>query len=321
MTEEEIKYHNRLWYYKTYNQLIDKCLQMEKEGYPEDIYTEIHHILPRCQGGTNDKNNLVRMPARYHIIAHMLLASAFPDNDKLVIAATAMFMYTKKRKYNVSTKLIAKFREEASKKLSKINTGKHLTEETKRKLSEKHKGKKLSEEHKRKMSESRKGMTNTRKGVYQLDKSGRIINHYLSLSEAERKGNFARRSVVKCCNNILDEYKGFKWRFEDDLLYEYIEKRLTIDFYKLDKNNTSTNFDYISKNYIGILIEIQNKDTINTLSKLIKEKSNLLVLLKIKSKSELENICLDYVDLVIIKNNLYELRNGNITVKIDYFKY
>lgn len=24
MTQEEIKYHNQLWYYKTYNQLIDK---------------------------------------------------------------------------------------------------------------------------------------------------------------------------------------------------------------------------------------------------------------------------------------------------------
>lgn len=23
--QEEIKYHNQLWYYKTYNQLIDKC--------------------------------------------------------------------------------------------------------------------------------------------------------------------------------------------------------------------------------------------------------------------------------------------------------
>ena len=46
MTQEEIKYHNQLWYYKTYNQLIDKCIQLESDGYPEDMYTEVHHILP-----------------------------------------------------------------------------------------------------------------------------------------------------------------------------------------------------------------------------------------------------------------------------------
>ena len=32
MTQEEIKYHNQLWYYKTYNQLIDKCIQLESDG-------------------------------------------------------------------------------------------------------------------------------------------------------------------------------------------------------------------------------------------------------------------------------------------------
>lgn len=98
MTQEEIKYHNRLWYYKTYNQLIDKCIQMDKEGYPEDMYTEVHHILPRCQGGTNDECNLVRMPVRYHIIAHMLLACAFPDERGLVFAVIVMFIGTKGEK-------------------------------------------------------------------------------------------------------------------------------------------------------------------------------------------------------------------------------
>ena len=90
MTEEEIKYHNRLWYYKTYNQLIDKCIQMEKDGYPEDMYTEVHHILPKCQGGTNEKCNLVKMPVRYHIMAHILLAYAFPEEKILLYAAGCM---------------------------------------------------------------------------------------------------------------------------------------------------------------------------------------------------------------------------------------
>lgn len=51
MTKEEIEYHNRLWYYKTYNALIEKALNTK---YPKDVYTERHHILPKCMGGSNE---------------------------------------------------------------------------------------------------------------------------------------------------------------------------------------------------------------------------------------------------------------------------
>lgn len=156
MTEEEIKYHNRLWYYKTYNQLIDKCLQMEKDGYPEDMYTEIHHILPKCQGGTNEKCNLVRMPVRYHIIAHILLSFAFPDNVRLAIAAYCITSvgnkYTKDfRTFSInkiSTRLLAEIKVhsiEAKKKMfskeNNPNWGKKTSDETKKKQSLAKKGK------------------------------------------------------------------------------------------------------------------------------------------------------------------------------------
>ena len=37
-------------------------------------YSEKHHIIPRCLGGTNDSENLVKLTAREHFIAHLLLA-------------------------------------------------------------------------------------------------------------------------------------------------------------------------------------------------------------------------------------------------------
>lgn len=166
MTEEEIKYHNRLWYYKTYNQLIDKCIQMEKDGYPEDMYTEVHHILPRCQGGTNDKSNLVRMPVRYHIMAHILLAYAFPDNVSLAYAAGMIIntnIFSKSSDYKttkrfealktLSTSTIARIREHTS----ILRSIKSNTKEEKERLANINKGRKLTEEHKRKISESEKG--------------------------------------------------------------------------------------------------------------------------------------------------------------------
>ena len=71
MTREEINYHNRLWYKKTYEALIDKGLNRVLK---DNIYTEKHHILPKCMGGKDEENNYVIFTAREHIIAHMLLS-------------------------------------------------------------------------------------------------------------------------------------------------------------------------------------------------------------------------------------------------------
>lgn len=37
-------------------------------------YCEMHHIIPKCLGGSNDVKNLVRLTAREHYVAHLLLA-------------------------------------------------------------------------------------------------------------------------------------------------------------------------------------------------------------------------------------------------------
>lgn len=154
MIQEEIRYHNQLWYYKTYNQLIDKCIQMESEGYSEDMYTEIHHILPRCLGGKDDKSNLVRMPIKYHIVAHLLLSCIYPNNVGLLNAA--IFMITTREGVKVSVTTSVRLRTE----YSNLKKGKRLSEEHRRKISESRKGIIYSEETKRRMSESKKGINN-----------------------------------------------------------------------------------------------------------------------------------------------------------------
>lgn len=42
---------------------------------------EKHHIVPRCLGGTNDKNNIVRLTIREHFIAHLLLSKMYPKDS------------------------------------------------------------------------------------------------------------------------------------------------------------------------------------------------------------------------------------------------
>jgi hypothetical protein len=64
-------------YQKIYNDLVAK-----RKQFPyTDGYSERHHILPRCLGGSNDKDNLVRLSAKEHYMAHLLLCKIY-ENDK-----------------------------------------------------------------------------------------------------------------------------------------------------------------------------------------------------------------------------------------------
>lgn len=85
-------------YQRIYNQIIERAQHRKLEGYKEK-----HHILPRCLGGTNDKENIAELTAREHFLCHMLLIEIYPKNFKL-IHTVFMMSTVKKRKefqYNV----------------------------------------------------------------------------------------------------------------------------------------------------------------------------------------------------------------------------
>lgn len=42
-----------------------------------ECYFEVHHIEPKSLGGTDDDNNLIRLTAREHFLAHYLLAKMY----------------------------------------------------------------------------------------------------------------------------------------------------------------------------------------------------------------------------------------------------
>lgn len=81
-------------YGKIYESLMSRAfgrkkLKREVAGY---VYYEKHHILPRCLGGVDTKDNLVLLTAEEHWLAHLLLVKMHPDNQKLIFACQAMSM-------------------------------------------------------------------------------------------------------------------------------------------------------------------------------------------------------------------------------------
>lgn len=72
-------------YLRIYNELIE-----HRKMLPvlDEVYYESHHILPLCQGGTDNPENLILLTAEDHFVAHLLLAKAY--GGKLWFAAHLM---------------------------------------------------------------------------------------------------------------------------------------------------------------------------------------------------------------------------------------
>lgn len=56
----------------------------------QSFYTEDHHIVPSCLGGSDTPENMVRLTAREHFIAHRLLSKIHPHHAGLAYAVFQM---------------------------------------------------------------------------------------------------------------------------------------------------------------------------------------------------------------------------------------
>lgn len=82
-------------YQKHYNLLCERA----KNRTITD-YTERHHIVPKCLGGSNDKENLVFLTPEEHYVAHQLLTKIYPNHRGLVWAAIQMTGHSKTEQRN-----------------------------------------------------------------------------------------------------------------------------------------------------------------------------------------------------------------------------
>mgnify|MGYP000733483175 CR=1 FL=1 len=60
----------------------------------------IHHILPKCLGGTDDLENLVELTAEEHFVAHQLLVKIYPNSPNLIFACHRMSYSKNDRRAN-----------------------------------------------------------------------------------------------------------------------------------------------------------------------------------------------------------------------------
>ena len=110
-------------YIGIYKKLIMKRLV---NPVPNGVYHERHHIVPRSEGGSDDEGNIIRLTAREHYVAHLLLAKIYDDYK---MHNAVIFMQTgrhKNRIFKFNSHLYKKIREEYAKKISKSKKGIHF---------------------------------------------------------------------------------------------------------------------------------------------------------------------------------------------------
>lgn len=143
-------------YMRIYKKIISSRIGNSPEGYFEK-----HHIIPRALGGADEAENIVKLTAREHFIAHCLLARIHGGTMWVAILRMKGRLFGEKY---VNSRLYESAKIRWSKWLSENqlgdknhNFGKALTEDHKRKLSLSGSFRKLTEEHKQNISKAHKG--------------------------------------------------------------------------------------------------------------------------------------------------------------------
>jgi hypothetical protein len=128
-------------YQAIYNRLIERS-----KNRSLDPPFEKHHIIPKCLGGSNKKDNIAKLTPEEHYLAHELLVKIYPDDRRMIFAAHRMtngIYRTNKlygwirRKHSVAMKELMSGEnnpnrgkprtQEQKDHLSRINTGKEGT--------------------------------------------------------------------------------------------------------------------------------------------------------------------------------------------------
>ena len=223
---DHLNFHLPMKHLEEYNRII---LFRQQHPLPEEIYGERHHIVPRsiCPMLTKAKDNLIRLTAQEHFLAHYHLYLAYKEELKEPKWASKMCYALVRMKLQLTkcedTATMAKLYEEVRLEFSKVhsealkghrswskgkpawNKGKKTPADVRRKLSISHKGQKswnkgkrgiYSPETRKKMAQvgernpnfGKKRSDETRRKISEANK-GRVFTeeHRRKLSEAHKK--------------------------------------------------------------------------------------------------------------------------------------
>ena len=204
-------------YTHCYYSIIDKAKGQDRKKKC-GIYYENHHILPKCLGGLNNKENLVLLNAREHFICHWLLIKMVKYNSKQyfqMLSSISYFKGKKERYYN------SRLYEYAKIKYGKYLSNKPIPKERKEKISKYQNLPKVKEKNRIRGYEiaKKRRLKNpdsfwTKEEIAKRVKTRRKLNNYPKhMKQCHTKAAIAKR--VKNTNIINKRLKASKnWKIK-----------------------------------------------------------------------------------------------------------
>lgn len=194
-----------VWYHNIIQRAQERTL-------PETTYSELHHVIPRSLGGTDDARNLARLTAKEHFVCHHLLPKMLTGQAKHKMIHAAVLMASvandhQTYRHKVTARVHAYLREQQR----NIFKGIPLSAEHKAKISKSLKGHKspgmLGKKHsaatKAKQSASTKGQTHsleTREKLRQINlgKPGTMQGRKHTPEAREKMRNRPKKTCPHC---------------------------------------------------------------------------------------------------------------------------
>jgi hypothetical protein len=182
-------------YTKCYYRIISVAKSRTLTGYVEK-----HHIIPKSFGGTNEKENIVKLTAREHFICHRLLVKMTEGDlkKKMIHAVWSMTRSSNNQsRLKITGRTYDTIRTEFSKMLSSTRKGVM------------NKGKKLSTEHKLAISKSTKGRVKTEETKAKMKESWKFRpSRSAEHCEAIRKSALGRKQTEETKRKMSESKKG-----------------------------------------------------------------------------------------------------------------
>jgi len=151
----------KLWYFN----IIENA---KRRVLPENVYSEIHHIIPESIGGLNTLENKVVLSAREHYICHLLLPRFLKGAEKKKMEH-ALWLIVNTRDTKVNSRVYESLKSIRSKNMTGNSWNKGVPKTL---------------EHKNKISKSKTGKPSSKKGK----SYGHIPwNKGLKLTEEQKK--------------------------------------------------------------------------------------------------------------------------------------
>ena len=194
-----------------------------------DGYTEKHHIVPKCLGGSNHKYNIVPLTAREHFICHWLLTKMVSETKHTyqMWNAFSCMLYRKnehQQRYKINSKTFNNIKEQGSKIKSKVMSGegnpmygrtgilspafgKKQTPEHIEKLRQTKIGKIRSIESRQKQSSNTKGKKQTPEHIEKRKRSGSVNGMFGKKHSAE---SIAKRTTTLKANKLKKKLENPK---------------------------------------------------------------------------------------------------------------